>query len=373
MEARVRQNVNVMIVDDSALMRKLLGETLTRDPGIHVVDTAMDGQFALDHLAKVRPDVVLLDLEMPRLDGLETLDRIVALYGLPVVMCSTKTTSGGEATLDALNRGAVDFIEKPTLQALKSGEAARAITDKIHAAAGARVRRPPRPPAPSAAAPPPPPVPPPNIQARFQALAALSRRAEPEMVAIGTSTGGPQALEQVLAALPGDFPLGIAVVQHMPVGFTALLAARLDRCSRIRVREAAHGDRIEPGLALVGPGGRQMRIVRRDGRLVVSLEGDQSPVSGHVPSVDVLMSSVASSAGGRAVAVVMTGMGSDGADGMAQLSSSGAVTIAQSPDSCVCFGMPKSVIERGHARAEIPLSEIAPALVACAVRPQRPN
>lgn len=361
--------VRVMIVDDSALMRKLLSETLRRDPGIEVIDTAMDGQFALDHLARVRPDVILMDVDMPRLDGLAAVERIVADYALPVVMCSAQTTAGAQATIQALARGAVDFIEKPTLAELTSGAATLSIGAKVRAAMNARVRSvrrlpsvsplPNQPPAPVLSADPA------AWQMTVQRIHSLAQVALPELIAIGTSTGGPPALEQALGGLPADFPLGIVIVQHMPPGFTQQLASHLDRVCQIKVREAVDQEPIEPGIALVAPGGMHLRVGRMQGRYIASLDERTPAVSSHRPSVDVLFESVARSAQGRAAAFIMTGMGSDGADGLGKLFEAGAVTVAQTPDSCVCFGMPKSAIDRGHTRAVIPLDGIASAITAC--------
>ncbi|MGH9944757.1 MAG: protein-glutamate methylesterase/protein-glutamine glutaminase [Pyrinomonadaceae bacterium] len=373
--------VRVMIVDDSALMRKLLTQVLERDACIKVVDTAMDGQFALDHLKKVRPDVVLMDVDMPRLDGLGALDQIVAEYRLPVVMCSTRTTAGAAATLEALSRGAVDFVEKPSLSALTTGAATAEIAARVRGAVGARVRPSTarkNPAEPAAAGRP---VSPGGVQPSSSTAAGaahagtpgwqkkaaqLAARAKPEIVAIGTSTGGPPALEQVLGGLPADYPYGIVIVQHMPAGFTAMLASHLDRTSRLTVREARHGEEIRPGVALVAPGGTHLRVERSGGGgYTVSLDATRPLVSGHRPSVDVLFESVAAAAGGRAVGVVMTGMGSDGAEGLGRLTSAGAVTVAQTPDSSICFGMPKSAIDRGHAALVVPLEEIAQTLIQC--------
>lgn len=357
--------VRVMIVDDSALMRKLLSETLRRDPGIEVVDTAMDGQFALDHLARSLPDVVLMDVDMPRLDGLGALERIVADYGLPVVMCSAQTTKGAEATFQALEKGAVDFIEKPTLAALSSGAAATEIGAKVRGAKNARVRR-------TATAPKP--------QAKAKELhgtdVAQSRRwlsqiesmaktIKPQLVAIGTSTGGPPALEQVLSGLPSDFPLGIVIVQHMPPSFTQQLANHLNRTSRISVREALDSEMVRPGVALVAPGGAHLKVIRSGDGYVVRVDHKTPPVSSHRPSVDVLFSSVAESSNGRAAAFLMTGMGSDGAEGLGKLAHKNAITVVQTPDSCVCHGMPKSAMERGYARFVVPLDGITSAIAAC--------
>jgi two-component system chemotaxis response regulator CheB len=362
-----------MIVDDSALMRKLLSQLLSRDPGIEVIDTAMDGQFALDHLARVRPDVVLMDVDMPRLDGLSALDRMVADHGLPVVMCSARTTAGAQATVDALARGAVDFIEKPTLAALTSGAATAEIVARIRGAATARVRA--RRKIPDAAihqtpaaenrtGPASAPVSPDTLTS-IEQVAQMARRAAPEIVAIGTSTGGPPALEQVLGALPASFPLGLVIVQHMPAGFTRLLASHLDRTSAITVREAADGEMVRPGVALIAPGGAHLRVVRTGSGYAVQIDDQTPPVSGHRPSVDVLFESVAGATRGHAVAVLMTGMGSDGAQNLGRLAGAGAVTIAQAPSSCICHGMPKSAIDRGHARAVLLLDEIGSAINIC--------
>jgi len=370
--AKTKYNpVRVMIVDDSALMRKLLSETLGRDPGIEVVDTAMDGQFALDHLARSLPDVVLMDVDMPRLDGLAALERIVADYALPVVMCSAQTTTGAEATIQALARGAVDFIEKPTLAALTSGAASIEMGAKVRRAKFARVRSPRLSKTPA-------PLQPKEDQAIHTSIElAHSRRGlslieemakttRPELIAIGTSTGGPPALEQVLSGLPADFPLGIVIVQHMPPGFTQQLASHLNRTSQIEVREAVDGDAVRPGLALVAPGGAHLKVIRKDDGYQVRVDTQTPPVTSHRPSVDVLFESVADSSKGRAAAFLMTGMGSDGAGGMGKLARSGAITGAQTPDSCVCHGMPKSAIDRGYVRAIIPLDSISTAILACA-------
>jgi two-component system chemotaxis response regulator CheB len=366
-----RQPVRVMIVDDSALMRKLLGEMLSRSAELEVIDTAMDGQFALDHLRRVRPDVILMDIDMPRLDGLSALDRIVAEYALPVVMCSSRTTDGSRATLDALARGAVDFIEKPTLAALTSGEGSLEIITKVRDAFGARVNAPPRRALSKAsahtatvatlAAP----VPSGDALTTLKQLQQLVHASAPELIAIGTSTGGPPALEQVLVPLPANFPLGIVIVQHMPAGFTALLANHLNRVAQIRVREAVHGDLLEPGLALIAPGGAHLRVVRGNGQYQIVVDRTSALVSGHRPSVDVLFESAAQASQGRAAALLMTGMGSDGAAGMGRLVEAGALTIAQSPDTCVISGMPKSAIERGFVRAILPLEELAGAITVC--------
>jgi two-component system chemotaxis response regulator CheB len=360
------KTIRVMIVDDSALMRKLLTQLLSRNSEIEIVDTAMDGQFALDHLRRVQPDVILMDVEMPRLDGLAALDHIVADYGLPVVMCSAHTTAGAKSTIEALARGAVDFIEKPSLAALTSGAAAAEIIARVRGAAGARVvakRR--QPPAGVVAQAPAPPVASKTARATIEQLKLLAGRLNPEIVAIGTSTGGPPALEQVLGALPDGFPLGIVIVQHMPAGFTSLLAEHLNRVAKIEVREAVDGEIVRPGLALIAPGGAHLRVVRSGSQYTASVDAHGPLVSGHRPSVDVLFESLVAASRGRAVSVLMTGMGSDGAEGLGRLAEAGAVTIAQSPDTCVCFGMPKSAIDRGYSRAVLPLEDLGAAIAAC--------
>lgn len=379
--AKTNQSVRVMIVDDSALMRKLLTQMLTRGTGIDVIDTAMDGQFALDHLRRIKPDVILMDIDMPRLDGLSALDRIVTDYALPVVMCSTRTVEGSQATLDALARGAVDFIEKPSLAALTSGEAAADIIARVRGAAGAQVaahrRRRSYTTAPlNADAPAAPqvnvPLPVSAVEAAvydtpklLEQIRQMAKRTAPEIVAIGTSTGGPPALEQVLAPLPKNFPLGIVIVQHMPAGFTSLLATHLNRVAQLEVREAEDGELIRPGVALIAPGGTHLRVVRNQGHYVAALDREGALVSGHRPSVDVLFDSVLTASQGHAAAVLMTGMGSDGANALGRLANAGGLTIVQAPETCVVAGMPKSAIERGYARAILPLEDLAAAINAC--------
>jgi two-component system chemotaxis response regulator CheB len=360
-----RKPIRVMIVDDSALMRKLLAEMLSRSPEMEVVDTAMDGQFALEHLRRIQPDVILLDVDMPRLDGLSALERIVSEYALPVVMCSTRTAPNSQATIDALARGAVDFIEKPTLASLTSGAAANDIIARVRGASGARVNpkpiRAPRQNRPLAAGP----ILTLGNQTTTKQFQHLVQQAAPELIAIGISTGGPPALEQVLQPLPGDFPLGLVIVQHMPANFTALLANHLNRISQLTVREATEGAALEPGVALIAPGGAHLRVSWINGQYQVTIDRAGELVGGHRPSVDVLFDSVCSATQGHAAALLMTGMGSDGAAGLGRLAEAGALTIAQSPETCVISGMPKSAIDRGFARVVLPLEEMAAAVLAC--------
>lgn len=352
--------VRVMIVDDSALMRKLLTQVLQSDPGIEVIETAKDGPHALEKLQRVRPDVALLDVEMPRLDGLSTLDRIVADFGLPVVMCSTRTRAGAEAALEALRRGAVDFIEKPTSKALASGQATVEIVSRLRNAVNARVRV-----AQSSSTSAPPPRTGQRQRSPHEAIRQLALKATPELIAIGTSTGGPPALEQILTQLPAGFPLSIVIVQHMPPGFTEMLAQHLNRVCQITVREATDGETLQPGVALIAPGGKHLRVMKTREGYVTALDDQTGTVSGHRPSVDVLFDSVAVATQGRAAALIMTGMGSDGAAGLGKLARAGAVTLAQTPDSCICHGMPKSSIDRGYVQVIVPLEELSAAIIAC--------
>lgn len=376
------KTIRVMIVDDSALMRKLLAELLSRSPGIEIVDTAMDGQFALEHLRRLQPhttlpDVILMDIEMPRLDGLATLDHIVAEYGLPVVMCSSLTSNGAQATLEALKRGAVDFIEKPTLAALTAGTSTVDLAARIRGAASARVpisrraqvnRPAPNPPRRTTGS-----LNVPSVPTPLGQIQRVAQQIAPELAAIGISTGGPPALEAVLTVLPANFSLGIAIVQHMPPGFTKLLAEHLNRAAKIEVREAVDGDTFYPGLALIAPGGTHLRVTHTHGQYRAVVDQQGPLVSGHRPSADVLFESVAQATSGHAVAVLMTGMGSDGAEGLGRLAEAGALTIAQTPESCVVSGMPKSAIDRNYARAIVPLEEIGAALMTCAATVEQPN
>lgn len=372
--------IRVMIVDDSALMRKLLAQMLSRDPEIEVIDTAMDGLFALEHLARVRPDVVLLDVDMPRLDGLATLDRIVSEYGLPVVMCSVLSNEGASIRLESRARGAVDFIKKPSIEDLTNGTGAQAIAAQIHRAAKKNLtftEKPSHIVAHGATTPRPlftseaPIWSGQSKSVAVERVAVLARRIAPELIALGTSTGGPAALEQVLRALPATFPLGILIVQHMPATFTKMLAANLDRYTEISVREAVEGDKVVPGVALIAPGNMHMRVRRTADAYHVTLDQQTATVNGHRPSVDVLFESVAIASRGRAAGVVMTGMGDDGTKGLGCLAEAGALTIAQSPDSCICHRMPKSAIDHGHVRVVVSLNELAHALQRCGTAASR--
>jgi two-component system, chemotaxis family, protein-glutamate methylesterase/glutaminase len=337
----------VLIVDDSALMRQILQQILQSDPALEVVGVAGDPYIAREKIKALQPDVLTLDVEMPRMDGLTFLEKLMKGHPMPVVMVSSLTEKGCDTTLRALSLGAVDFITKPKLD-VKSGtlELAEEIIAKVKAAASARV-----------------------IPRSFSAQPAaapttisyLSQiKATHKIVAIGASTGGTEALKDLLEVLPADFP-GIVIVQHMPERFTAQFAKRLDSLCKISVKEAAEGDRILPGHALLAPGGRHMELVRKGAEYSVRITQTE-PVNRHRPSVDVLFQSVADQAGHNAVGVILTGMGNDGARGMLAMKNAGAFNIAQDEASCVVFGMPKEAIAMGGTHEVHALSKIAPAI-----------
>jgi two-component system, chemotaxis family, protein-glutamate methylesterase/glutaminase len=344
--------VRVLAIDDSAVVRQALAQILG-GAGM-LVTTANDPIIAMQKMARERPDVIVLDIEMPRMDGLTFLRRLMAEDPLPVVVCSGLATAGSEAALHALEEGAVDVVAKPRLGVKGFLEAsATRLVHVVTAAAHAKVRaRPPRrrEPAPKlgpGAAPPP--RPPPVL------------RTTHKVVVVGASTGGTEALKQLLQAMPPDAP-GIAIVQHMPEVFTNQFARRLDACCRIRVKEAEPNDALVPGRALVAPGNRHLAVRRSGAHYVVDVL-DGPPVSLHRPSVNVLFRSAAQAAGPNAMGVLLTGMGDDGAEGMAELKAAGARTIAQDEETCVVFGMPREAIVRGAVDEILPLGRIPHALL----------
>lgn len=339
-----------MIVDDSAVVRRYLADTLTAG-GIEVIGTAADPLFAQDLLRKAWPDVLVLDVEMPRMDGITFLRKIMHEHPTPVVMCSTLTTQGAETTLQALHAGAVSFVAKPA-SGLKSfiEDGADNIVAAVKAAARANVRALAARGAAAAAAGAPSPV---IAKPAGGAMAQTSDR----VVAIGLSTGGVQAIEAVATALPNTLP-GIVIVQHMPEKFTAQLAARLDKMCQIAVAEARDGDRVLNGRALIAPGGRHLKVARSGAQYVVEVV-DGPAINHHRPSVDVMFRSVAQCAGRNAIGILMTGMGDDGARGLKAMRDAGAATAAQDEASSVVFGMPKEAIRLGAAASVLPLGEIA--------------
>ena len=345
--------IRVLIVDDSAVVRQVLSAVLASSPALRVIATAADPIIAMERMANEWPDVIVLDVEMPRMDGISFLKKIMSERPTPVVICSTLTEAGAATTLQALAAGAVTIVAKPKI-GLKGflEENAKTFVAAILEASASRPR------AASAGTLA---TPRPAASAGQTVAPAIAPRpgldTTEKVVAIGTSTGGTQALEQVLVALP-RLVAGIVIVQHMPEKFTASFAKRLDSLCAIEVKEAEHGDRILPGRALIAPGGRHMRVARSGALYRVEVL-DGPPVNRHKPSVDVLFRSVASFAGANALGIIMTGMGDDGARGLLEMRQVGATTVAQDEASCVVFGMPREAIRIGAAEIVLPLDQIA--------------
>ena len=362
--------IKVMIVDDSAVVRQVVAQALARDAGIEVIATASDPFFALEKMGRCWPDVLIIDIEMPRMDGISFLKKIMSEHPTPVIVCSSLVEHGAQATFEALSAGAVAIITKPKL-GVKSflEDSSSDIVQAVYSAAKANMRVVRRA---SVDAP---------LRAsdktalksslnspKLSADAMLSADYSPlhgrtaeQIVAIGTSTGGTQALEAVLIHLPVTCP-GIVIVQHMPTVFTAMFAERLNNLAQIEVREAKNGDRVIPGQALTAPGGKHM-MLRRSGTQYVVDVADGPPVNRHKPSVDVLFRSVARFAGANALGIIMTGMGDDGACGLKEMHDAGAQTVAQDEASCVVFGMPKEAIKLGAVDLALPLEHISAAIV----------
>jgi two-component system chemotaxis response regulator CheB len=351
-----RRNGHVLVVDDSAVVRQMLTQILCQDPAL-TVTVAAHPLIAMEKMKWARPDVIVLDLEMPEMDGLSFLQKLMAENPIPVVICSGLAARGTEAAFRALEAGAVAIIEKPQL-GVKGflHDSAVMLRDTVVSAMEARIgrlgRRPAARPAADAALP-----------------AATLRATTDKVIALGASTGGTEALRTILQALPPDAP-GLLVVQHMPAIFTQAFAERLDASCRITVKEAADGDRVLEGRALVAPGNRHLRLRRTGGHYVVEL-GDGPLVSRHRPSVDALFSSVARAAGSNAVGAILTGMGDDGAAGLLEMRRAGAATLAQDEDSCVVFGMPREAIARGATEEVVSLEAMAGALMRRAAELER--
>ncbi|MCL6478371.1 MAG: chemotaxis response regulator protein-glutamate methylesterase [Peptococcaceae bacterium] len=346
--------IKVLVVDDSSLMRRLITRFLEEDANIKVVDVAADGEEAIKKINIYRPDVVTLDVEMPVLDGLATLGRVMKLSPLPVVMLSAHTTEGARATMQALALGAVDFVAKPT----RPGEMGAMVADlkyKVKAAAQASLRRHPVFP-PSRAA-----VKQRPLEKTEKKEIVPSSRGKIEVVVIGSSTGGPAALQQIVPMLPASLSAGVVIVQHIPVGFSGPLAEHLGRKSKMKVKHAVQGDSIKPGVVLVAPAGYDLTFSGKPGTFSVNLDPGRGPVppGGFRPSVDVVMKSAAETFGGRAMGVLLTGMGRDGAKGMLAIKNERGPTVAEAESTCVVFGMPKAAIEIGGAGKVLPLQEIA--------------
>ncbi len=350
--------IRVLTVDDSALMRQVLATLLAKDPDIEVVGAAPDPYIARERIKALNPDVLTLDVEMPKMDGLTFLEKLMRGHPMPVVMVSSLTESGCQTTLRALELGAIDFITKPKID-LRDGmeEVAQDLIGKVKAAACAKVK---------------------GTGSAKRCLSPLpegeqapTKRWEPvptamikttdTIIAIGSSTGGTEAVKDILEALPPNTP-PIVITQHMPERFTKTWADRLNGLCRIAVKEAQDGDSVLPGHALVAPGNYHMTLVRSGARYSVKINQDE-PVNRHRPSVDVMFDSVARYAGGNAIGVILTGMGGDGAKGMLAMKQAGASTIAQDEASCVVFGMPKEAIKLGGVDRVLPLAEIAGAML----------
>lgn len=381
--------IGVLIVDDSPFMRMTLQKILNQDPGIKVLDTARDGREGILKLQALRPQVVTMDVEMPVMNGLQALEEIMRWQPTPVIILSAVTTEGTEATLKALDLGACDVVAKPSgspgadLQALS-----RDLVEKVKAAAGVNLARlgskEINPFARSASVP---------LGAVAQTLATKVGLGTPagqssgqasrlatsgklglvpkhtiEIVAIGTSTGGPSALQAVLPTLPGNFPVPVIVAQHMPPGFTGPLAQRLNGLCPLNVREGMHGEVLKAGTVYVAPAGKQIQVQRKSGQLTLQI-GDEAPIPTlYHPSVDVMFLSLAQAVGKGTLGVVMTGMGSDGTKGMKELKAAGGFAIAESEETCVVYGMPRSIVDAGLADRVVPLGEIGRAIVECVMR-----
>lgn len=340
-----KRKVKVLIVDDSAVVRQMLTKQLSLDPGIEVVGTAIDPYVARDKIVELEPDVLTLDVEMPRMDGITFLRKLMQHRPMPVVMVSSVTTEGSQQAMDAYEAGAVEVICKPH-GAYSVDDLGVDLAQRVKAAAAAnlRLRRP--------VAPPEPVVPPPA----FEIVPDPNK-----LIAIGSSTGGTEALRNVLAGLPENTP-GIVIVQHMPRAFTGSFAQSLDKVSRLSVKEAQSGDTLAPGQVLLAPGDRHMLLKGCPGAYRVLLK-DGPRVDGHRPSVNVLFKSVVKVAGANAVGVILTGMGDDGANGMKEMHDAGAFTIAQDQASCVVYGMPREAIARGGVDAVCALDHISSEIV----------
>jgi len=340
----VSKVIKVLVVDDSALVRQILSQGLSQDKGIDVIATAPDPFVARDKVVKLKPDVITLDIEMPRMDGIEFLQRLMPQFPVPVVVVSSLTEKGKTTTFEALKAGAVDFVTKPSSQFGGQGlnNILCELRDKIKVASQVDVSKWKSKEKQSS-------IP------KVRSDKALSETTD-KVIAIGASTGGTEALRRILVTLPAVFP-GIVITQHMPPGFTKSFADSLNRDCQMEVLEASDGDRVLPGRILIAPGGLQMTVVRSGGTYLVKCK-EGAKVSGHCPSVDVLMHSVAQAAGANSIGVVLTGMGRDGADGLLSMRKAGSRALAQDEKTSVVYGMPKEAFENGAAEKVLPLENI---------------
>lgn len=337
------EDIKVLVVDDSAIVRKIFSDELSKEKGIVVIGTAPDPFIARDKIVKLKPDVITLDVEMPRMDGLTFLKKLMKYYPIPVIIVSSLTEKGGKMAMEAIDSGAIEVLAKPGA-AYTVGDMSLQLAHKIRAAAQAQVKKiaETRPRTPST-----------DSEVVTHSLTDTTNK----VIVIGASTGGTEALKEVLTKFPPTIP-GVLVVQHMPPKFTTAFAARLDGQCQIAVKEAEDGDTVMPGKALIAPGNYHMLLRRSGARYYVNVK-DGPLVHHQRPSVDVLFQSAAQYAGANAVGVIMTGMGSDGAKGMLKMKEAGARTIAQDEQSCVVFGMPKEAIKMGAADRVLPLHQIA--------------
>ena len=339
--ARMTTIVRVLVVDDSAYVRKMMTQMLTRSPFVEVVGSARDGREALEMAAELEPDVITCDLNMPEMDGVAFVREQMSRRPVPIVIISVASPSG-EQVMAALEAGAVDFLQKPTALATdRLLDVADELVAKVKAAAGAQMWR----------------VKPAPVVAPPQATLTTPTATRTDILLIGISTGGPQALKALIPQFPADFPVPIAMVLHMPVGYTELYAQKLNEMSRLRVKEAAEGEAIEAGTAYLAPAGRHLSFRRAGGRVIAHL--DVRPLdTPHRPAVDVLFQSAADIFGARTLGVVMTGMGADGRDGAAWIKARGGQIITEAEQSCVVYGMPRSVVEAGLSDVAAPLESM---------------
>ena len=340
--------INVLVVDDSAFMRKAISTMLDKDPGIKVIGTARDGQEGLEMVRKLNPDVVTMDIEMPKMDGLTALRHIMMEAPRPVLMVSSLTTEGAEATLKAMELGAVDFIPKQLSKvSLDIIKIEKDLIERVKTVAARQMRhravsrRPVARPVPS-----------------VSQTKARKGRPVRDVVAIGVSTGGPPVVQKILSSLPEDFPAGILIAQHMPAAFTGPFAQRLDSVSKIKVKEAENGDVFKPGHAYVAPGGKHIVLDQKISRINIIVT-DQPADALYKPSANVLISSVAEAVGRRALGVILTGMGSDGCEGIRDLKNKGGKALAQSDNTCVVYGMPKAIVDENLADEVVDLDDLA--------------
>ncbi|MEK8085892.1 chemotaxis response regulator protein-glutamate methylesterase [Aquabacterium sp. A3] len=359
--------IRVVVVDDSALVRSMLTEIINRQPDMQCIGAASDPYVAREMIRNLNPDVITLDVEMPRMDGIDFLSKLMRLRPMPVVMVSTLTERGAEVTLKALELGAIDFVAKPKIGVADGlQQLANEITEKVRIASKARINRAPTPSAPARSTP---------VGASTgsagasstatgtaaPAPASLGRLSTEKIIFIGASTGGTEATKEVLMTLPADAP-AVVITQHMPPGFTKSYATRLDGLCRIRVKEATDGERVLPGHAYIAPGGLHLSVERSGANYIARVQ-DGEPVNRHKPSVEVLFKSAARLVGRNAIGIMLTGMGADGAKAMREMKDAGAYCVAQDEASCVVFGMPREAIAAGAVQEVLPLKQIGPHLM----------